>query len=98
MIPGWAVDGDMVQFPISSLPNLSAATADGLFGDARQVAASLLSAIFAWYNEQGSKPAALTAQYRPGQIVSYGTYVGKVKSDFRVEVILNYPEGTVASE
>jgi hypothetical protein len=98
MISGWEVDGSYIRFPIASLPGLTAGSADGLSGDARQVAASFNAAIFQWYNELATKPTALVPKYTPGQVMNYGNFTGAVKAEFRTEVYLNYPAGTITSE
>jgi hypothetical protein len=69
-----------------------------LSGDARQVAASFLSGVFRWYNGLASKPTAFVSKYVPGQVMQYGNFTGAVKADFRTEVYLDYPAGTVTSE
>jgi hypothetical protein len=98
MVEGWEVDGAYVRFPIASLPGLSAASADGLSGDARQVAASFLSGVFRWYNGLASKPTAFVPRYTPGTVVNYGTLNGSVRAEFRIAVHTDYPENTVTAE
>jgi hypothetical protein len=95
---GWVSDGTSITVPIASFPGLTAATADGISGDARVVIYAMCYAAFTWYNDVVTKPEALEVTYAPGRMQSYGDFAGEQKAEFKFAAYLNFPELTLADE
>lgn len=80
-IPSWAEDGTSVSFPIASVPEMTAAEADGDTGDFRKVLYALLCQAYAVY-------AALGAADRPGSMVMFKRTMDGLEGD-GMEVTFN---------
>lgn len=94
----WSEDGTTISVPIASFNGLTAATADGVTGDARQLALSFCSSVFEWYNELTTLPEAMAAEYKPGRVQTTGSFAGNIQSKYTFTFETLYPEGTVADE
>lgn len=98
MIAFWSANDTDVAFPISSLTGLSASAANGVSGDARQVAVSIMKQIFVWYNALSVKPEALTVQYRSSGVRTSGAFTGKEAVSVTIQAYVDFPSGTIAGE
>lgn len=100
LFSGWSEDGTDISLPIATLASygLTAANADATTGDARQVALSLSSRVFTWYNELLTKPGAMTCEMRRRSIPAAGSFIGKEPIEFKFTFYTEYPSGLVADE
>lgn len=100
LFTGWSEDGVDISFPISGLADygLTASAADSASGDARQVALSLSSRIFTWYNELTNKPGAMLCEMRRRAIPTAGSFIGKEPIEFKFTFYTEYPTGTITAE
>lgn len=95
-IASWSEDGTDVTFPIASLPELTAAEADGTTGDIRKVMFALLEHLWTEW-------AALPAEDRPVQMtltksVSQNTTSGILQNTYSFRFNNEIAEQDVAPE
>lgn len=101
MLPGWASDGSTVSFPIASVSGLTAALADPITGDAREVVWRLASHFFGWYNGQvvaGMDPQALVVKSTQGSFRTDAPFKGRQKMDLAFTAYVGFPNMDVAAE
>lgn len=98
MFPGWSEDGTLITVPIAAFNLLTAATADNTTGDARQVASSICSTMFEWYNELTTVPEGMEAKIWNRRIQTTGDFEGSEKITYQFVFYRVYPEQTMAAE
>lgn len=101
MLSGWASDGSTVSFPIASVSGLTAALADPITGDAREVVWRMVSHFFEWHNGQvvaGTYPQAITAKLAPGTFKTSAPFNGRQKMDLTFTAYVAFPDMDVAAE
>jgi len=87
MITGWEVEDGVVSFPLSSLVGLTEEAADGLSGDARQVAYSFLLTASIWQAQLATAPAAFGLSYTSGGTVTGSAFAGKLRHRYTMTAI-----------
>lgn len=98
IFPGWTYADGTITLPRTDLYGLSASDCDPVTGDGRKVILAVLKTAYERYNEMAEKPAGMMLRYEPGQFVTYGDFMEKVKSIFRVNAYVLFPEETIAPE
>jgi hypothetical protein len=82
MISGWSVSDGTVSFPVASLVDLTAEAADGLSGDARQVALSLFMTVATWQAQLAEAPGAFNLRYSFGGLARGGAFANKQRHQY----------------
>lgn len=74
-IASWSENGTTVSFPLASVPNLTAADADGVTGDIRKVLYDLCEKLYANYNALAAadKPTKMVIRKATAGLDSSGT-------------------------
>lgn len=94
-IPSWSEDGTDVTFPIASLPQLTAAEADGTTGDWRNCLMRFIDHTFDYYN-------GLAAADKPGKVLMTrninGNADGTVTYRFNLQITNDIDSNSVTAE
>jgi len=100
VFPEWDEDGTNILVPISSFTGLTAAAADGVNGDVRQVALSLQFTLLEWYNSlaSASRPDAMELKQIRRQLQTSGSFEGKEEILFQSRFYIDYIDQTIADE
>lgn len=98
MFAGWTEDGTDITVPIAAFNDLTPAFADAVTGDARQVASSICSTVFEWFNELTTQPEGMTVKISSRRQQISGDFEGSEKITYQFSFYRSYPEGLVSNE
>lgn len=94
-IPSWSEDGTDVTFPIASLPQLTAAEADGTTGDWRDCLMRLIDHTYDYYN-------GLAEADKPGKVFMTrninGNTDGTITYRFNLQITNDIDSNSVTAE
>lgn len=98
MISGWSLNDGIISFPLASVLDLSAEAADGLSGDARQVAFSLLMTVAAWQSQLAEAPGAFSLRYAFGGLARAGAFANKQRHQYSMTAYTEPGTNLIAEE
>lgn len=101
LIDSWAESGGTITFPLASLADegLTEAAADGITGDARQVAASLCNRIVNWYAGLTTVPDSVpTAKIQSRRTITTGDRTGEELVTYSFAFYVEPAVGSVTDE
>ena len=99
LFAGMSEDGTDLTIPLASVPGLSAAEADAVTGDPKEIARAMVERVFQWYSGLASvdQPVAFTAA-KAVSLQTSGDMAGKHRNTYTIVVYTEVADENAAPE